>query len=77
MEEFLNAFADSLEIDESVPLSGETLLETLDEWDSLGKFSLLSLAYSRYDREIDAESLNRAQTLGDLWALVDREKQGR
>lgn len=70
MEEFLIAFADSLEIDESVSLSGDTPLESLDEWDSLGKFSLLAMAYSKYDLTIEAEEVNEARPLGDLWGLV-------
>lgn len=70
MEEFLNAFADSLEIDESVSLSESTQLETLDEWDSLGKFSLLAMVYSTYDLTIEAEEVNEAVTVGDLWTLI-------
>jgi len=74
-EEFCLAFANAIEIDnDGIRLSFDTSLESLDEWDSLGKFSFLALIYSKYDANLDAKEVKAARTVGDLWGLVEAQK---
>ncbi len=47
-------------------LKPETVLETLDYWDSLAKLSLLALFATKFDRGIEVAALRSFKTVGDI-----------
>jgi acyl carrier protein len=69
---FCRAFANAIELEnDEAALCADTSLEGLEEWDSLGKFSFLALVFSEYDLNLDAKDVNEAETVGDLWRLIE------
>ncbi|MDR3255882.1 MAG: hypothetical protein LBT31_09990 [Synergistaceae bacterium] len=74
-EGFRAIFANAVNVNggEGVVEAG-TRLDSLDEWDSLGKFLLLSLVFAEYEVNLDAGDVNAASSVGDIWRLIEREK---
>ena len=68
METFIEQLADTLECTEA--LAADTELDSLDEWDSLGKLSVISMIIDNYQVTIEGEALKGAATVAALYALV-------
>lgn len=54
-----------LETEEGV-LSEETVLEDLEEWDSLGKLSLMAMAKKECDKSLTATEIREFVTVNDI-----------
>lgn len=68
-QEFLNAIADILELDEG-SLQGDEILADIDEWDSLAFLSVIAMADEEFDVVIQGDKLEQISTVNDLVALV-------
>lgn len=53
---------------ESGSIAADTPLESIGEWDSLAKLSLLAMFYERFERELPIDLLNSFVTAGDILA---------
>ena len=69
-QEFLDAIADILELDEGSLKGGETLSD-IDEWDSLAFLSVIAMADEEFDVVIQGDKLEQIKTVDDLVALVE------
>ncbi len=47
-------------------LENQILLESLNEWDSVGILSLIALIDEKYNIEVELESLNKLKTVEEL-----------
>jgi len=72
-QEKIAMLEDSIEA-ESGSLSDETVLESIEEWDSLAKLSLISMFYEHFDRELSVGLLNSFVTVGDILAEMHGEE---
>lgn len=58
-------------------LTAESELRSLEEWDSLGTLSVVSLIDDDYGVTVLSEEIARVATAGELWALVQTKLASR
>lgn len=64
-KEILAILEDAMELDEG-ELSAETVLEDLDEWDSLSKLSLMAVVKKKLDKTLTAAEIRAFETVNDI-----------
>ena len=67
-EEFLAVMDEILDTEE--PLTMETVLDDLDEWDSLSYVMFQAQMLERLQKKMDPNAVKSAQTLSDLYNLL-------
>ena len=72
MDEFYGRLAETLDADEAIVQ--DTVLDTLEMWDSLGALAVTAMIDETYSVTISAEDLKRAETAGDLCELVRQRR---
>ena len=68
-KEFEENLRDTLEIEESVVLDRDELLENSEYWSSMHALLIMALAESEYDISISGEELRNSKTLNQLFEL--------
>lgn len=68
MEQFIEKMVDILDSEEEITM--DTVLEDLDEWDSLSLVSFMAMANAAYGKKVAAADVKMAKTLADLYDLV-------
>ncbi len=68
-DEFITKIADIMDTDAQLTL--ETKLSDVEEWDSLSAVAFYSFCDSKLGKKIDAEALKAAETVNDLYKLVE------
>ena len=68
MEKFIENLIDVMDIEEEI--TADTLLENLEEWDSLSLVSFMAMANSEYGKRIVPADVKMAKTVADLYELV-------
>ncbi|BDU78684.1 acyl carrier protein [Mesoterricola sediminis] len=71
MDEFLNRLKETLDVDELGP---DTVLEDLEEWDSLAALSVIALLSSQYRVNLPAADLKGGKTVQALFDGVMARK---
>lgn len=74
MIDFIENFKDILDEPEEINLSLETRFKDLDEWDSLTNLSLMAMVDSEYNVKLNADEINKSETLSDLLTLIKSKK---
>ena len=72
METFLSSLADILDVDAVQPTD---VLEDFSEWDSLSILSIIAMADSTYQVNLNAAHVKNVATAGELFQLIQK-KQG-
>ncbi|MBD5216840.1 MAG: acyl carrier protein [Bacteroidales bacterium] len=70
INEFIEKFAEAVEIDDVSALSGATEFRELDEWNSLAALSVISMFEDDLDKELQVVEFKKAQTIEDLFKLA-------
>lgn len=70
IKEFIEKFAEAIEIDDANVLTPETEFRTLDEWDSLSYLSVLAMIDEEFDVQIDTPDFKQQKTIQDLFNKV-------
>ncbi len=65
---FLSRFQEC--IDRDAPLKMNMRLDSISEWDSLSAMAFIGLANAAYSRKLKLADLEKAVTVGDLYALL-------
>lgn len=60
---------DMMDLDEG-DLTPETVLDDLEEWDSMLKLSLVVLAKKQFDKDLDVEDIRAFTTVADICAAL-------
>jgi acyl carrier protein len=68
MDDLLQRLAETLDVEET--LSAETVLESLEEWDSLGALTVVSMFNDELGVTVTSEQVAAAVTVGDLLQLA-------
>ena len=68
MEQFIEKMVDMLDSEEEITM--ETVLDELDEWDSLSFVSFLAMANAAYGKKLNASEVKSAETIADLYELI-------
>jgi acyl carrier protein len=67
-KEFLVKMQDLLDCEQSINM--DTILSSLEEWDSLSFVSFLALANAKYGKKLLPKQVKEAKTIKDLYFLV-------
>jgi acyl carrier protein len=70
IKEFIEKFADAIEVENVSSLTPETLFHDLDEWSSLSVILTIAFLDEEYDKQVSNTDINTAQTIQDLFDLV-------
>ena len=68
MEQFIERIIDVMDIEEEI--IADTVLEDLEEWDSLSLVSFMAMANAAYGKKVVAADVKIAKTVADLYELV-------
>jgi len=66
----IRLLASALDVDENI-LSSETVLSSLDEWDSMGKISLIAMLNKRYGKQLSVDKISDFQFIQDIIDLME------
>lgn len=67
MKEFIEKFAEAIEIDDASVLTPETEFRNLDEWDSLSYLSVIAMIDEEFDVQIETPEFKQQKTIQDLY----------
>lgn len=70
-KDFIEKFAEVLEIEEISELQESTEFRSLEEWDSLVYLNIISMLEEEYDVQIENVAFKRLRTLGDIIDYVE------
>lgn len=70
LEQFVEKFRNAVDFQDDVPLSGETDLKALPEWDSLAALGVIIMFDMEYNKAITGKDLVVCQTVADVYKLV-------
>jgi len=73
-ENFIELFKETLEIDESVELTNDTVFRELEQWDSLGFLSVIAMIDEEYDIVIEGNDFKKLLTIGDIFNEIKARK---
>jgi acyl carrier protein len=68
-EEILNELEEVFEIDEGT-LSSDMTLDSVEEFDSMAKLSLIVMCDDDFGKKLTAEQLNEFKTIGDIVSFL-------
>ena len=70
IKEFIEKFAEAIEIDDASTLSGSTEFMELDEWSSLGALDVIAMVDEEYDVTLSGKDIRGVKTIEELFDLV-------
>lgn len=70
IKEFIEKFAEAVEVENVESLMAETEFRQLEEWSSLAALSLIAMYDEEYDKTINGATIREAQTIEDLFNLT-------
>lgn len=70
IKDFIENFAEALEIEDASVLSASTKFRELDEWSSLAALSVISMFEDKFDKDLSIPDFRKAQTIHDLFVLA-------
>lgn len=70
IKEFIENFAEVLEIEDVDSLTAETEFRQLDEWSSLSVILLIAFFDEAFDKEISGENIKGCKTIQELFNLA-------
>lgn len=72
--EFIEKFAEALEIEDASTLTVETEFRNLDEWDSLAYLNVIALLDEEYDIQIENAEFKTLRTISDIIGYIESHK---
>lgn len=69
-EEIIDGIKDLL--DTEADLTEETVLDDIEEWDSLASISVLAFFKQKMGLKVDAQALKNCKTVGDILKLAGK-----
>jgi len=71
-EKFLASFKEALQVDDREILM-EDIFRDYEEWDSLGRLSLIAALDEEFDLQIEDKEFEKLTTVGDILQEVERK----
>ncbi|GAU09371.1 acyl carrier protein [Desulfoplanes formicivorans] len=68
-KKFLNEIEEIIEVDAET-LSGDELLEDLEDWDSLAVMGFIAMVDRQFSMTLDAEKIGQCKSVNDLCGLL-------
>lgn len=73
INEFIDKFAEALEIEDSSALSANTEFRNLDEWSSLVYLSVIALLDREFDVQIEMADFKKLQTIQEIFDACTKQ----
>ncbi|MBR5656474.1 MAG: acyl carrier protein [Prevotella sp.] len=70
INEFIEKFAENIEVENIDALTPETQFRDLDEWSSLSVMLTIAFFDDEFDKQVSNIDIKEAQTIQDLYNLV-------
>lgn len=74
IKEFIEKFVEIFDDTEISAIKPETKFRDLEEWSSLSTLGLIALADEEYGVELNANDMKGAQTVEDLYKIINNKK---
>ena len=71
IEKFVEFMLEAVEGLDPAGLNEKTVLEELEEWDSLAALSMITLTDERFDVGLNGQDLENCRTVKDLFEMVN------
>ncbi|MDE5883064.1 MAG: acyl carrier protein [Muribaculaceae bacterium] len=71
---FIEKFAEALEIEEMADLQEATEFRSLEEWDSLAYLNIIAMLDEEYDIQIENAAFKQLRTLGDIIGYIENNQ---
>lgn len=71
MDSFIKKFAETIDA-EAEKITAATKIAEIPDWDSLSVVSVLTMINLEYDKTLRRAELKNVETVGDLYALVEK-----
>ena len=72
---FIENFIEAVEIEDVSTIEPATVFREIEEWDSLAALSTIAMADEEYGVTITNKDLKEAETIEELWQLIERKKK--
>ena len=73
INEFIEKFAEAVEVEEASTLSANTEFRNLEEWSSLAYLSVIALMDEEFDVQIEMEDFKKLKTIQEVFDACTRE----
>ena len=70
LQEFIERFAEAIEVENVENLKGETEFRELDEWSSLSVMLLIAMFDEECDKQIGDKEIKECITIRDLYNII-------
>lgn len=70
IKEFIEKFAEQIEVEDVENLKPETEFRDLDEWSSLAVMMIIAFYDDEFDKQIGESAINGCKTIEDLYKLA-------
>ena len=70
IKEFIEEFAEAIEVENVESLSAETEFRELEEWSSLSVMLVIAFFDEKFDKQISNQDIRQAVTIEDLYNRV-------
>ena len=70
IQEFIEKFAEAIEVDKVEALTADTEFKELEEWSSLSVMLLIAFYDGEFEKEITQNQIKEATTIQDLYNLA-------
>lgn len=71
IQEFIEKFAEAVEIENVENLNAETDFRQLNEWSSLAALSVIAMYDEEFDKTVNGNMIRECKTIGDLAKLAE------
>lgn len=71
IKEFIEKFAEAVEIENVENLNAETDFRQLNEWSSLAALSVIAMYDEEFEKTVNGNMLRECKTIGDLAKLAE------
>lgn len=71
---FIEKFAEALEIEDMAELQEATEFRSLEEWDSLAYLNIIAMLDEEYDMQIENAAFKQLRTLGDIIGYIENNQ---
>lgn len=70
ISEFIEKFADAVEIEDASAISATTEFRSLEDWSSISVMLLIAFFDEEFDKEIGGKDIKTCKTIQDLFNLA-------
>lgn len=74
MQDFIEKFAEAIEMESVDSLKENTRFRDLDEWSSLAVLSVIAMLDEEYDIQIENTDFKKLETIGDIAQFIENQK---